>query len=87
MIFSVKVIKENFFNVYVYPEDHAPPHCHIRYKGHEAESIVGLPLLNLLAGPVLEKQIKKVLQNNLARLTQKWEELNPTTIKQIEKKL
>jgi len=83
----VKVIKGVFFNVYIYPEDHAPPHCHVRYKGHKAESIVGIPLLNLLGGPVLEKHVKKALQNNLTMLAEKWEELNPTTIKQIEKKL
>lgn len=81
----MKVIKGDFFNVYVYPEDHAPPHCHVRYKGNKAESIVGIPLLNLLAGPILEKQMKKTLQNNLSKLAQKWEELNPTTIKQTGK--
>ncbi|MBN8674281.1 MAG: DUF4160 domain-containing protein [Chitinophagales bacterium] len=80
----MRAIKGTNFNVYVYPEDHAPPHCHIRYKGQQAESLVGLPLLNLLAGPVPEKSILKTLQANTKRLMKLWEQLNPTSINQTE---
>jgi hypothetical protein len=73
----VKIIKGDNFNVYVYPEDHAPPHCHIRYKGNEPESVVGLPLFNLIAGVPVSKPIKKVLRQNINKLTKAWDQLNP----------
>ena len=73
----MRVIKGDNYNVYIYPEDHAPPHCHVRYKDNETESVVGLPLLNLIAGRVIRKNIKQLLKRNLEKLTRAWDTLNP----------
>lgn len=74
---EVKIVKGDSYSVYVYPEDHAPPHCHIRYKNDEAESVVGLPLLNLIAGKPVPRPIRNILSNKIDELTKAWEQLNP----------
>jgi len=73
----VKVVKGDSYSVYVYPEDHAPPHCHIRYKNDEAESVVGLPLLNLITGKPIPRAVRKALIENINELSKIWEQLNP----------
>lgn len=73
----MKIVKGNNYSIHVYPEDHAPPHCHIRYKNDEAESVVGLPLLNLIAGKPIPKSIRNILIKYINELTKAWEQLNP----------
>jgi hypothetical protein len=74
----VRIITKNTYSIYVYPEDHPPPHCHIRYRDKGPESVIGLPILNLLIGRQITKQIKDVLISNLDKLIKAWQELNPT---------
>lgn len=73
----MRIVQSDNCSVYVYPEDHAPPHCHIRYKDNSPESVVGLPLLNLIAGKPVSKPIKKILCQNINELIKAWEQLNP----------
>lgn len=77
----MKVIVGNQFNVYVYPEDHAPPHCHIRYTDNKTESVLGIPLLNHIAGRPVDKGIKDELSKHLKKLLEAWEILNPQSDK------
>ena len=72
----MKVIEGDNYDVYIYPNDHPPPHCHIRYCDEE-ESVVGLPLLNHLNGVKVIRKVHKELINNIILLSEKWEELNP----------
>ena len=74
----MKLIKGDNYNVYIYPEDHAPPHCHIRYKDNGPESVVGIPLLNLLVGRKITGAITQTLRENLTMLAETWDKLNPT---------
>jgi len=71
----MKIIEGDNYCVYVYI-DHPPPHCHVRHSNGD-ESRVGLPLLNLLSGPKLNKKIHNDLIEKIDFLSDKWEELNP----------
>jgi hypothetical protein len=71
----MKIIDGDNFSVYVYI-DHPPPHCHVRH-GDGSESIIGLPLLNLITGVKFNKKIHNELISNLDTIIEKWEELNP----------
>jgi hypothetical protein len=72
----MKVISGNSYDVYIYPDDHPPPHCHIRYSD-EKESVVGLPLLNHMYGVKVTRKVNKELINDIDFLIDKWVELNP----------
>ena len=72
----MKVIEGDNYDVYIYPDDHPPPHCHIRYCDEE-ESVVGLPLLNHLYGIKSIRKVHNELIKNIDLLIDKWEELNP----------
>lgn len=52
-----------FFGIYVrmYHDDHAPPHCHIEYQGHEA-------LVAIDSGEILEGSLPK----KAARIAKEW---------------
>lgn len=71
----MKIIEGDSYGVYIYI-DHPPPHCHVRHSNGD-ESIVGLPLLDLLTGVRLNKKIYDDLISNMDLITDKWEELNP----------
>jgi hypothetical protein len=78
MIGMAKVFGEGSFSVYVYCELHGPhklPHCHVRTK--ESDTVVSLPLLTVLVGPKLPRDIRRALQERLEEIWRAWERLNP----------
>jgi hypothetical protein len=56
-------IISTFFGIYVrmYHDDHAPPHIHVEYQGHEA-------LMEIATGGILQGH----LPNRARRLVQEW---------------
>ena len=56
-------IISTFFGIYVrmYHDDHAPPHIHVEYQGHEA-------LMEIASGNILQGN----LPNRARRLVQEW---------------
>jgi hypothetical protein len=72
----MKVLNSSNFDVYIYTDDHPPQHCHIRFLDG-SESIIGLPLLNLIHGVQIDKKVRMYLLENLETLTTKWDKLNP----------
>lgn len=71
----MRVIQNEKFSVYVYPDDHPPPHCHIRYKD-DSSVVVTIPLMVPLYGGTISKEAKKVVKENLNELSKVWEKLN-----------
>lgn len=72
----MRVIKRESFSIYVYAEDHAPPHCHVRFKDKKELSII-LPTITGMYGAKIPKEVKKVIMDNIDALSDMWEELNP----------
>jgi hypothetical protein len=64
-------------SIYLYMNDHAPPHCHSVY-GDYAGSF-NLEDGELMAGQMLPKPLKKIKEfilANQSELLEKWNELN-----------
>lgn len=75
-------VESDNFSVYVYDEDHPPPHCHVRFSNGK-ELVVTLPLLKPLHGGKLDKRVRRVLSENLDQLVSEWERLNPKRKRKI----
>ncbi len=71
----VKIIGNKIFGVYVYPNDHPPPHCHIRFN-NGSDISVDLPLIVARYGATISKEVKELIENNLEKLCESWEQLN-----------
>jgi len=74
----VRVMSRGRFSVYVYAEvgqPHHLPHCHVMWP--EGSAQVALPTLALLAGPRLPGAARVLLLDNLERLCDTWDTLNP----------
>lgn len=72
----MRVLGSSGFNVYIYDNDHPPPHCHVVYSNNE-KTIVGLPLLQVIYGKPLKKTVRKYLEDNIDALADIWELKHP----------
>lgn len=63
------------FKVYVYSDDHPPPHCHIRFSDGEDVS-VDIPLIIPRYGMEISKNVEKAIVAHLEELCDAWEQLN-----------
>lgn len=73
----MKVTDNGTFAIYVYYEKGSPhhlPHCHVRWK--HMETVVTLPSLQIIAGPLLPKEAKRLLSENLEEIANAWDKLN-----------
>lgn len=67
------------FRIYIYFDDHNPPHFHIVTP--EGSALISIETLEVLKGDVDKKIMKTALawaSNNKITLEQKWNEFNPT---------
>ena len=71
----MRVLAQGDVVVYIYPGDHPPPHCHVRYRSGK-ELRVTIPFLDVLTGGRMEKRVRRLLRNNIDLLVQEWENLN-----------
>nr|WP_262921422.1 DUF4160 domain-containing protein [Maribellus maritimus] len=71
----MKIIERDNFKIYIYVDDHYPPHCHVRWSD-EVESIIALPTLDLLYGKRITKKLKSLLYEELDALIDAWDKYN-----------
>ncbi|MCW3111458.1 MAG: hypothetical protein JWQ09_5964 [Segetibacter sp.] len=71
----MKVVNAVNFSIYVYPNDHPPPHCHVRYKDGTDISI-DLPLVLPRYGATISKEVEELIESNIDKLCEVWEKLN-----------
>jgi hypothetical protein len=77
-----RVLSFKQYEIYIYRElggKHHSPHCHVRFSGEE--SILSIPMLNVIVGKELPRDINMFLLENLSELCAAWDELNPTSNK------
>lgn len=72
----MKVLSSDGFAVYIYDDEHPPPHCHVIFSNSD-EVVVKLPLLTGMYGKGVDKKIKKFLLNNLDTLLSVWDSKHP----------
>lgn len=76
---SPEIERRDRLSLHVYRERggrHHRPHAHLRRYDGAAETVVGLPLLEVIVGPPVTGQEMTVLLECLQRLLDAWEELN-----------
>lgn len=71
----MKVVESDNFNVYVFPNEHPPPHCHIIYND-ETEVCVGIIFIDSLYGAKISRKVRKVIIENIDELADAWDKLN-----------
>lgn len=62
--------------IFVYDNDHPPPHCHLR-RSDGSETRIAIPSLIVMTGPALSKQEKAYLLKRIEELCEKFDRLNP----------
>ena len=71
----MKVTENGRFGVYVYANEHPPPHCHLRYGNGDDISVL-LPTMVPMYGAVIDKKDKEFLVKNIKIITDAWEKYN-----------
>lgn len=72
----MRVIDADGFAVYIYDDEHPPPHCHVIYANGD-EIVVGLPFLDVWFGGSIKKKVRKCLEDNLDLLLDTWDNKHP----------
>ncbi len=72
----MRVLDGESFAVYIYDDEHPPPHCHLIFNNGD-DFIIGLPFLNVWFGKSIKKKIRKFLEQNLDLLVDTWENKHP----------
>ena len=84
----MKVVSDGILAIYVYSSEamqrHHSPHCHIRSTG--GEIVVALPTLVIIVGGKLSKRAKSLLTENLDKICDAWNQLNPEITTKHDKK-
>lgn len=80
----MKVVRATNFSLYIYSDDHPPPHCHVRFKDGSDVSI-DIPLIIPRYGATISKEIEEVIEKNLEKLCNVWEQLNHKTSNKTKK--
>jgi len=76
---SPAIILDTTFSVHVSRHPSGSPgaaRCHVRRRDGGPETVVGLPLLDLLAGPELSAEERLSLLHNLQLVLDEWERVN-----------
>ena len=71
-----RIVGDGTFEVYVYANDHNPPHCHLYWDGGDEDAMIDLRNLQVLFGNP-KKQGMDLIANNLGVIRSMWNSLNP----------
>ena len=71
----MQIIGNTKFKIYVYPNDHPPPHCHVRYNDGSDVS-VDIPLIMPRYGATITKEVEEMIRKNVDKICKAWEMLN-----------
>ena len=80
----MKVASAKKFSLYIYPNDHPPAHCHVRYKDGSDIS-VDIPLIIPRYGATISKEVEEFIEQNLDPLCDMWEKLENKRIITLKK--
>jgi tyrosine-protein phosphatase YwqE len=72
----MRIFSESDFKIYVYDDEHPPPHCHVIFN-NGTELCITLPLLTEMFGKTIKKSVRKFLEKNIEVLVEEWEKRNP----------
>lgn len=81
---NMRVLSGSGFGVYIYDDEHPPPHCHIIFNDDE-ELVITLPLLMEMFGKPIPKKVSRYLTEHLLELIDVWETKHPETKRKTKK--
>jgi hypothetical protein len=62
--------------IFIYSEDHPPPHVHVRRGGQETRVVI--PTLKILSGKQLSKTELDLISENIDFLCEEYDRINPS---------
>jgi len=71
------IFRDGKLAIYIYADDHAPPHFHIRSPDSNAQ--IEIATLQVMRGTVLRNELKQVIiwaEENRPFIMEKWREFN-----------
>ena len=77
-------VRDGGFAVYVYANDHNPPHCHIVWNGGDKVGAVDLETLVVSAGDMPPKRGMKLIRDSIGIVRKAWNELHPDNRVELE---
>ena len=81
----MRIFGNKFFSVFVYKNDHPPPHCHVRF-GDRSDVCVTIPLIEPMYGAEISREVREEIENNLEELMETWDKFNPKRQKELSNK-
>ncbi len=70
------IVRDGTYRVYVYANDHNPPHCHVFWDGYKV-AVVNLLPVSHSQGDRLPRRGVELVRANVDELLAAWQELNP----------
>ena len=71
------IVSDGTFSVYVYANDHAPPHCHVLWEGVRKAAVINLNTLGIMVGDRVPRTGMRLVRNHRAELLNAWNYWNP----------
>lgn len=71
----MRIVRSQQYTIHTYPNDHVPPHCHVRYAD-KSEISVDIPLILPRYGATISKEVEKLIEDNLEILGEAWDKLH-----------
>ena len=79
-----RVVNDAAFVVYVYANDHNPPHCHIVWDSGDKVGAVDLRSIAVIKGDTPPKRGMKLIRDSIAEIRRVWNELHPDKLVEVE---
>ena len=70
------IVTDGTFKIYVYANDHNPPHCHVYWERFKV-AVVYLNPVSIGPGDRLPRRGREFVVEHLEDLTSAWNRLNP----------
>ena len=58
---AMKVCHDPRFSIYIYGDEHPPPHCHVRFKDNSSVCVT-IPLVEPMYGALINRKIREVIE-------------------------
>ena len=71
-----RVVSDGTFTIYVFADDHNPPHCHTVWDGAQKATSIDLRTLQPMCGDKLPKKARKLIANFATEIRKEWNRLN-----------
>ena len=72
-----RVAQDGGFSVYVYANEHNPPHCHLYWNAGEKEALIDLRTFEVIEGDAVSKRGARIISKRIQEIREVWNQLHP----------